>query len=101
MDAEVRAIVDTSVLIGAEQGRLSKGMRLPRVAAISTVTLAELEIGVRASPTRHVRQERVRTLRYVRTRFFVLPIDEQVASAFAGIATVTGRPRRYADVQDM
>jgi predicted nucleic acid-binding protein len=97
----MRAILDTSVIVAEEQGRELATERLPDAAAVSTVTLAELEIGVRTSRTRRIRQQRVSTLRRVRARFVALPIDEQVASAFAKIATSTGRPRRYADVQDM
>lgn len=35
------------------------------------------------------------------TAISTVTLAELVASAFAGIATATGRPRRYADVQDM
>jgi predicted nucleic acid-binding protein len=97
----MRGILDTSVIVAEEQGRELATERLPKASAVSMVTLAELEIGVHTSPTRQIRMQRLATLRRVRERFVALPIDEQVASAFAGIATATGRPRRYADVQDM
>jgi predicted nucleic acid-binding protein len=42
----VRGLLDTSVFIAVEQGRPLASERLPDEAAISVITLAELELGV-------------------------------------------------------
>jgi predicted nucleic acid-binding protein len=97
----MEGVVDTSVLIAQEQGRDLAMNRLPERMAISTVTLAELEIGVRRSSTRAIRQQRLRTLGRAHALFVALPIDGKVASAFAKLAAAARRERRDAGVQDM
>ena len=82
----MRAILDTSVFIRRERGRDSE---LPAEAAISVVTLAELELGVLlASPTD--RPARLRTLDEA-SQLEALPIDRSVGHAYARIVAAARR----------
>jgi predicted nucleic acid-binding protein len=51
----VRGLLDTSVFIAAESGRPLDEERIPEEAALSVVTLAELQAGVLAPATRSAR----------------------------------------------
>ena len=93
----MRGLLDTSVFIAAEQGRELESERLPDEAAISVVTLAELELGVHLAASERVRGQRLRTLRAIQATYVALPVDENVASAFAELVATArqagGRPK--------
>jgi predicted nucleic acid-binding protein len=88
-----RAIADTSIFIAQESGR---GLgELPEQIAVSVVTAAELELGVLRAADEAIRASRLATLSRVRASYSLLPIDEEVASFFARIASAElGRGRR-------
>lgn len=69
-------------------------------AAISVVTLAELELGLHMASGEHPRAIRLRTLGAVRATYAPLPIDEAVASAFAELAAASRQAGRRPKVQD-
>lgn len=96
----MRGILDTSVFIAGEQGRALDAELLPNEAAISVVTLAELELGVHLAPTDDVRARRLDTLLGVQSTYVPLPIDAPVASAFAEIVASARREGRRPRVQD-
>ncbi|SEH10431.1 PIN domain-containing protein [Thermoleophilum album] len=96
----MRGLLDTSVFIAGEQGRALAAERLPDEAAISVVTLAELELGVHMAADESVRAGRIRTLRAVQTTYVALPVDGDVASAFAALVAAARRAGRRAKVQD-
>jgi predicted nucleic acid-binding protein len=96
----VRGVLDTSVFIADEQGRELGAERLPDEAAISVVTLAELELGVHLAASEKVRGRRLRTLQAARTTYVGLPIDEAVASAFAELVASARRTGHRPKVQD-
>jgi len=96
----VRGLLDTSVFIAGEQGRALAADRLPDEAAVSVVTLAELELGVHLAVDEAVRAGRIRTLRAVQSTYVALPVDEDVASAFAALVAAARRAGRRAKVQD-
>jgi predicted nucleic acid-binding protein len=96
----VRGILDTSVFIFDEQGRRLETERLPVEAAVSVVTLAELELGVQMSTSEELRARRLSTLRAVAETYVPIPIDEPVASAFAELVAATRRTGRRLRVQD-
>ena len=96
----MRGLLDTSVFIGDEQGRAIAADRLPDEAAISVVTVAELELGVHMSTSAEVRARRLQTLLSAQSTYVALPIDEHVASAFAELVASARRNRRRARVQD-
>jgi predicted nucleic acid-binding protein len=96
----VRGVLDTSVFIADEQGReLATGL-LPDQAAISVVTLGELELGVHMASSEDVRGRRLRTLRSTQSTYVALSVDEAVSSAFAELVATARRAGRRPKVQD-
>ncbi len=85
--------LDTSVLIGAEQGP-------DEDAAISVVSLTELHFGVLTAPNDDARAKRMRRLGIIEARFDALPFDTEAArecgKLHAAIAQRGGQPRRRA-----
>lgn len=96
----MRGLLDTSVFIADEHGRSLAKERLPAEAAVSVVTVAELELGVHLAASDAVRSGRLRTLRAVQTTYVALPIDEDVATAFAELVAAARRAGRRPKVQD-
>jgi len=96
----VRGVLDTSVFIAGEQGRELAADRLPEEAAISVVTLGELELGVQMAGTAAVRGLRLRTVHAMRETYVALPVDEAVASAFAELVAIARRAGHRPKVQD-
>jgi predicted nucleic acid-binding protein len=96
----VKGVLDTSVFIAAEQGRPLESDKLPDEAAVSVVTVAELELGVHMAETEAIRGGRLRTLQALRSTYVALPIDEAVASAFAELVATARRAGRRPKVQD-
>jgi predicted nucleic acid-binding protein len=80
MDGQVRALLDTSVVIASDVGPLDGEL------AISAVTLAELHFGVLIAKERKVRAERLRRLLVLQRTFDALPLDEAVATSYAQVA---------------
>jgi predicted nucleic acid-binding protein len=96
----VRGLLDTSIFIADEQGRELDTARLPDEAAISVVTLAELELGVHLAGSEEARGRRLRTLQAARTTYVALPVDDEVASAFAELVATARRAGRRPKIQD-
>jgi predicted nucleic acid-binding protein len=80
MDGQVRALLDTSVVIASDVGPLDGEL------AISAVTLAELHFGVLIAKERKVRAERLRRLLMLQRTFDALPLDEAVAASYGQVA---------------
>jgi predicted nucleic acid-binding protein len=96
----VRGLLDTSVFIADEQKRELASGRLPDEAAISVVTLAELQLGVHMADAEELRARRLRTLQSAQAIYVALPIDEAVASAFAELVATARRAGHRPKVQD-
>lgn len=96
----MRGVLDTSVFIADEEGRALASDRLPDEAAISVVTLAELELGVHLAASEAVRGVRLRALQATQSTYVALPVDATVASAFAELVATTRREGRRPKVQD-
>jgi predicted nucleic acid-binding protein len=77
---EVRAILDTSVVIATDFAPLEGEL------AISAITLAELHFGVLVAKQRKVRAERLRRLLVLQRTFDALPVDEAVAASYGQVA---------------
>jgi predicted nucleic acid-binding protein len=60
---------------------------LPEEIAVSVITAAELELGVLRAAESNARAIRLATLSRVRATYPLLPVDPEVASCFARIAT--------------
>lgn len=80
-----RAIADTSVFIAQEAGR--ELGELPEQIAVSVITAGELELGVLRAADPQDRAVRLATLSRVQATYPLLPVDPEVASCFARIAT--------------
>ena len=89
----MRALLDTSVLIGAESPGALEG-------AISAASLAELHFGVLVARDPDERARRAQRLGIIEATFDPLPIDAAVAREWgrlaAAIAERGGQPRRRA-----
>jgi toxin FitB len=90
----MRAVLDTSVLIGAEgPGELEGG-------AISAASLAELHFGVLVAADDDERARRTQRLGVVEATFDPLPVDSTVAREWGRLAAAVvargGQPRRRA-----
>ncbi len=96
----MRGLLDTSVFIADEQKRELASGRLPDEAAISVVTLAELQLGVHMADAEELRARRLRTLQSAQAIYVALPIDEAVASAFAELVATARRAGHRPKVQD-
>src|SRR3954454_3831092 len=87
----MRALLDTSVLIGADDPGELEG-------AISAASLAELHFGVLTARDDDERARRVLRLGVIESTFEPLPIDAPVAREWgrlaAAVQTRGGRPRR-------
>lgn len=81
MDGQVRAVLDTSVVIASDVGPLDGEL------AISAVTLAELHFGVLVAKERKVRAERLRRLLVLQRTFDALPLDEAAAASYGQVAS--------------
>jgi predicted nucleic acid-binding protein len=90
----MRAVLDTSVLIGAEGPRELEG------AAISAASLAELHFGVLVAADDDERARRTQRLGVVEATFDPLPVDATVAREWGRLAAAIvargGQPRRRA-----
>lgn len=89
----MRALLDTSVLIGADDPGALEG-------AISAASLAELHFGVLAAPNDDERARRALRLGVIESTFEPLPIDAAVAREWGRLAAAVrargGQPRRRA-----
>lgn len=93
----MKAILDTSVLIGAAPAPIDGDL------AISCASLAELHFGVLVARSGAVRAERLRRLAVIERTFDALPIDDEVARQYGRLAaavTASGRKPR-ARVMDL
>jgi len=81
--AEV-GLLDTSVLIAAEEGRPLRAEALPKSAAISIVTVGELRAGILAAPDIESRDRRLYTLERL-AGTAILSLDHTVAQIWAGM----------------
>jgi predicted nucleic acid-binding protein len=89
----VAVLLDTSVLIAAEEGPDDE-------AAISVVSLTELHFGVLVARDDDARARRMRRLGAIEAHFDALPFDATVAREcgrlHAAVANRGGKPRRRA-----
>ena len=90
----MRALLDTSFFIASESGRPLAGAPEIDETEVSVVTVAELTVGVLLASAAN-RPRRLATLAAVESTWDPLPIDVDVARAFARIvADLRGRGRR-------
>jgi predicted nucleic acid-binding protein len=93
-------VLDTSVFIAIEQGRALRHEAIPDTGAISIVTKAELRAGILAAKDIATRDRRLGTLDAV-ANIVVLPVDEQVARAWAQMRAYLAAVERRVNINDM
>lgn len=91
----MRAVLDTSVIIGTDVGRLDGEL------AISSVTLAELHFGVLVAAESSIRAERLRRLTILQRQFDALPVDDAVAASYGQIAATVAAAGRQPRARTM
>jgi predicted nucleic acid-binding protein len=96
------ALLDTSVFVARESGRPMDATRVSADTdvAVSLVTLAELQVGVLAAPGVETRGQRFATLGSL-ADVKVLPIDEDVAAAWARLRVGVAEAGRKVNVNDL
>jgi predicted nucleic acid-binding protein len=95
MTPESRAVLDTSVVIGADV------IPVPGVLSISAVTLAELHFGVLVARTDEARGARLRRLSILQRQFDALPVDDAVAASYGQIAAAVVKAGRQPRARTM
>ncbi|MGH2707139.1 MAG: PIN domain-containing protein [Actinomycetota bacterium] len=95
----MRALLDTSFFVASEVGRPRAELTGIEETEISVVTLAELTIGVLVAANED-RPSRLATLSAVESTWDPLPVDAEVARAFAGIVAELCSQRRRVPVLD-
>jgi predicted nucleic acid-binding protein len=95
-----RGLLDTSVFIASESGRSINEALLPDEAAISVVTVAELQVGVLSARDVDTRAKRLATLKAV-ADVETLPIDDAVAAAWARLRVHVAESERRLNVNDL
>jgi predicted nucleic acid-binding protein len=96
----VKGLLDTSVFIAAESGRPLDEQRIPQEAAVSVVTLAELQAGVLAAVDVDVRARRLATLEAI-ADIELLGIDEATARMWARLRVHLAERGRRVNVNDL
>ena len=94
------ALLDTSVLIARETGRSIDAPAIPQRTAVSVVTVAELHVGVLASPDTATRARRMATLERA-AGLEPLPITSEVARRWAELRVRLAEEGRRAKVNDL
>jgi predicted nucleic acid-binding protein len=102
LTALARGLLDTSVVVAREQGRPLDNTRVSAATevSLSVVTIAELHAGVLAATDVDTRAIRLETLESV-ADIAVLPIDEDVAAAWARLRVHLAEAGRRANVNDL
>jgi len=95
----VRALLDTSFFVAAEGGRSRADTPGVDETEVSVVTVAELTVGVLLA-TDEDRPRRLATLSAVESTWDPLPVDGDVARAFARIVADLRSRRRRVPVLD-
>lgn len=88
------------MFIAIEQGRPFRHEAIPDTGAISIVTKAELRAGILAAKDIATRDRRLGTLDAV-ANIVVLPVDEQVARAWAQMRAYLAAAQRRVNINDM
>lgn len=92
----LRALADTSLFVGLEQGRISS---IRHSLTLSTITIGELRLGVLNALDPAARAIRLRTLESA-LALQPLPVDDHVADAWAELRVALRAARRKLDAND-
>lgn len=95
-----RGLLDTSVFIALESARPVDTQTLPEESVVCPITIAELQAGVLAATDLDTRARRLATLEAL-ADVEVLPIDADVAAAWAHLRVHLHQQRRRVNVNDL
>ena len=95
-----RGVLDTSIFIASATGRALTEALLPAEAAVSVVTVAELQAGVLAARDTEIRARRMATLDIL-SDVEILPIDADVARVWAVLRVSLTEAGRRINVNDL
>lgn len=95
MDCDVRALLDTSVVIATDVPPLDGEL------AISAATLAELHFGVLIARDATTRAVRLRRLSTLQRKFDALPLDDAVAASYGQLAAAVVEAGRQPHARTM
>lgn len=93
-------VLDTSVFIAHESGRVLDADVIPDEVATTVITLAELTVGVLAAHTADIRAQRLSTLDTV-ADMTALPVDEDAARMWAQMRIHLAEAGRRVRVNDL
>lgn len=96
----MKGLLDTSVFIALESGRLLDEQRIPEETAVSVITIAELHAGVLAAAGVDVRARRLATLEAVGD-IELIGIDESAARTCARMRVHLAESGRRMNVNDL
>lgn len=95
-----RGLLDTSVFIAFESGRLVDRKLLPDELAVSVVTIAELQVGILTAKDTTVKSRRLKT--YLDAlQFNPVDIDQQIAESWATLRVILRESGRSISVNDL
>jgi len=95
-----RGLLDTSIFIAFETGRIADSKLLPDELAVSVVTIAELQVGILTAKDAMVKSKRLRTYRGA-LQFNPIDVDQQVAEAWAMLRVILRESGRSVSVNDL
>lgn len=93
-------VLDTSVFIASETGRVLDESAIPAEVATTVITLAELNAGVLAAGTADTRARRLATLDAV-ADMVALPVDEDAAREWARLRVHLAETGRRMGINDL
>lgn len=93
-------VLDTSVFIANETGRLLDESAMPEEVATTVITLAELNAGILAAGSADVRARRLATLDAV-ADMVALPVDEDAAREWARLRVHLAETGRRMGINDL
>ncbi|MGK2938630.1 MAG: type II toxin-antitoxin system VapC family toxin [Solirubrobacteraceae bacterium] len=100
MPPPARGLLDTSVFIAAELARPLDAAALPDESVVCPITVAELHAGVLAATDLEIRARRLATLEAI-ADIAVVPIDAEVAAAWAHLRVHLAQHGRRVNVNDL
>ena len=93
-------VLDTSVFIASETGRVLDESAIPAEVATTVITLAELNVGVLAAGSADIRARRLATLDAV-ADMVALPVDEDAAREWARLRVHLAETGRRMGINDL
>ncbi|ORW03593.1 ribonuclease [Mycobacterium lacus] len=93
-------MLDTSVFIAQESGRLPDASRLPDELATTVVTVAELNLGVLAAASADIRAQRLATLDAT-ADIVAFPVDDDAARMWARLRIHLAEAGRRVRINDL